>query len=55
MQIADSNDDLCGVELNLLLREAFVLLEDLIELTTLDEGHDKVKTQLRLEQVVHAH
>jgi hypothetical protein len=55
MQVSDSHNDLSSVELNHVLRESLPRLEYFVELASSDEGHDEVESQLRLEQVVHAH
>ena len=54
VQFADTNQDLSCVELRLLLCEALVSLEYSVQFTSLDEGHHKEETQLRLKEVVNA-
>ena len=43
MEFSDRNDNLSSIELNHIFRESFLLLEDLIELSSVDEWHDKIK------------
>ena len=43
MEFSNCNDNLSGIELNHIFRESFLLLEDLIELSSVDEWHDEVK------------
>jgi len=55
VKIADSHGNLSCIELNNILGESLLALEDFVQLTTSDERHDEVKSELRLEQIVHAH
>jgi hypothetical protein len=55
VEITYSHSDLSCVELNYVLRESFLALEDFVELSTSNEGHDEVESKLRLEQVVHTY
>jgi uncharacterized protein YheU (UPF0270 family) len=55
VEITYSHSDLSCVELNYVLREPFLALEDLVELSSSNEGHDEVESELRLEQVVHTY
>ena len=43
-----------SVEFDNFFRKPFLLLEDLIEFTAINEWHDEVKTCIRLEHVFHA-
>ena len=43
-----------SIEFDHLFRESFLLLEDLIKFTAINEWHDEVKTCIRLEHVFHA-
>ena len=54
VELADGDNDLSGVELDNALVEALLFLENLVEFTTVDEGHDEVETGFRLEKVVHS-
>jgi len=54
MKVSNSHCDLGGVELDYIFREPLLALEDFVELTTSDERHDKVQSELRLEEIVHA-
>jgi hypothetical protein len=55
MKISDSHNDLSCIELDNIFWESLLALEDLVELSSSDEGHNKVETELRLEQIIHAH
>ena len=55
VQVANSQSDLSCVEFHHILRESFLGLEDFVEFSSADEGHDEVETERALEQVVHAH
>ena len=54
MQLTDGDNYLRSVEFDHFFRESFLLLEDLIKFTAINEGHDEVKTCIRLEHVFHA-
>ena len=53
VQLSDANDDLCGIKLNNILIKSLLLLENLVQLTAINERHDEVETGVRLEQVLH--
>ena len=53
VQLSDANDDLCGVKFNNILIKSLLLLENLVQLTAINERHDEVETGIRLEQVLH--
>ena len=55
MKVPDSENNLSSVELDNVLRESLLTLEDLVQLSSSNEGHYKVQAELRLEEVVHAH
>jgi hypothetical protein len=46
VQLTNGDDNLSGIELDLGLRESLVLLKDLVQLSTIDEWHDKVQSRL---------
>lgn len=54
MELRESQSDLSGEELGLVLIESLDLHEMLEKLTTLDELHDEVNAELILEDVFHA-
>jgi len=43
VQFSNGNNDLSGIELDNIFTKSFLLLEDLVKLTTIDEWHDKVE------------
>ena len=53
MQLADSDHNLCNVELDDRLAEVSMISEDLIELTTFYKWHHEVKPLICLEEVLH--
>ncbi len=53
VQFADGYDNLGRVEFDNVLIEAFLLLENFVKFTTIDEWHHEIKPCLRLEQVLH--
>ena len=53
VEFSDSQRDLNGVKFDNVLGKAFLFLENLVQLTTADKGHDEVETGLWLEQEVH--
>ncbi len=53
VQFADGYDDLGRVEFDNVLAEAFLLLENFVKFSTIDERHHEIKPSLRLEQVLH--
>ncbi len=53
MQVADCHANLQGVEFDDRFWQTLVRFENFVELTSFDEGHDKVESFLRLEQVLH--
>jgi len=55
MQVPNSHRHLSSVEPDSVLIKPFVGLVYLVQLTSLDEGHDEVESHLVLKQVVHAH
>lgn len=54
MQVPNSHADLGRVELNHIFTESLLRLKYFVELSSLDEGHDKVESLRGLKQVVHA-
>jgi hypothetical protein len=54
VKVADCHYDLGCVKFDNVFREPLLALEDLVEFTTSHERHDKVESELRLEQIVHA-
>ena len=54
VEFANRGDDLGGIKLDYIFFEALFFLENLVELTTIDEGHDEVEANLRLEEIVHS-
>jgi hypothetical protein len=55
VQVTYGHDDLSGIELDDWLSKSLLSPKYFIELTALDERHDKVKSLGRLEEVVHSH
>ena len=55
MKVANSHNNLGSIKLDHILWESLLALENLVQLSSSNEWHDKVKAELRLEQVVHAH
>lgn len=55
VQVADSECNLSRIKLDNVLTESFLLLENFVQFTSFDEGHDKVEAELGLKQVVHSH
>ena len=53
VQLTNGDDNLSSIELDLGLRESLVLLKDLVQLSSIDEWHDKVQSRLRLEKIIH--
>lgn len=53
VQVADCHANLQGVEFDDGFWQTLVRFENFVELTSFDEGHDKVESFLRLEQVLH--
>ena len=53
VQFADGYDDLGRVEFDNILAKTFLLLENFVKFTTIDERHYEIKPSLRLEQVLH--
>ena len=54
MQLTDGKDNLSCIEFENILWESTLFLEDFIELTSVDERHYKVQSDLTLEKVVHS-
>lgn len=54
VEITNGHCNLGCVEFDNIFREPLLALEDLVQLSSLDEGHHEVETKLRLEEVVHA-
>lgn len=54
VKVADSQYDLSCIELDNWLWEPLLTLEYFVKLTTSHKRHDEIKTELRLEEVVHA-
>lgn len=54
VKVSDSQYDLGCIEFDNWLREPLLALEYFVQLTTSHKRHDEVKTELRLEKVVHA-
>ena len=52
VKIPYTDDQLGGQEFSLLFCEALVSFEDLVELATINEGHDEVQAKLRLKDVI---
>jgi hypothetical protein len=55
MKVANCHNNLGSIELDNNLWESLLALENFVQLSTSNEGHDKVKAELRLEEIVHAH
>ena len=55
MEVPDRHSYLCTVKLDNLLSESLLLLKHFIEFSSFYKRHDKVKAELRLEQIVHTH
>lgn len=49
VEVPNRHDDLCGVEFDNIFAQSLLILEDLIELTSFDEGHHEVKPSRGLE------
>ena len=54
MQIAETQNHLSDVKLNLRLTESFLVLKYFVQLASLEVRHDEVQPQFSLEKVVHA-
>ncbi len=54
MKVTNCQSNLGCVELDNILLEPLFALEDLIELSSSDEGHYEVKSELRLKEEIHA-
>ena len=54
MQFSNADNDLRRIKLDHSFREPLLLLENLVELTSVNKWHHKVETSVRLEHVLHA-
>ena len=53
VQVSDSKCNLCSIEEYSVLLEPSLGEENLVELTSVDKGHDEVEAERGLEEVVH--
>jgi len=53
VELSNSQNNLNGIKFDKLFGKSFLFLENLIQLTTSDKRHNKIKTRLWLEQEVH--
>jgi len=54
VELSNGEGNLSAVEFHSRFTESLLALEYLVQLSTLDEGHDKVKSELRLEEEFHS-
>jgi len=53
VQVSNSNCHLGSIEQNLALLESLLTLENFVKFSTSNEWHDKVKSKVVLEKIVH--
>ena len=53
MELAQTYDYLSDVELDVGLRELLLLIQQLVQVTSINVRHDEVQTNISLEEVLH--